>query len=78
MFTNRCVINISPQFGEELEVDWNPVEADDGREVDQHFGQVSVVDRQSDHQVDDPVVAVKVSVQGSIVFRILPVSSFQL
>jgi hypothetical protein len=72
------VINISPQFGEELEVDWNPVEADDGREVDQHFGQVSVVDRQSDHQVDDPVVAVKVSVQGSIVFRILPVSSFQL
>jgi len=78
MFTNRCVINISPQFGEELEVDWNPVEADDGREVDQHFGQVSVVDRQSDHQVDDPVVTVKVSVQGSVVFRVLTVSSFQL
>ena len=72
------MINIRPQLWEELEVDRNSVETDDGREVDQHLGQVSVVDRQPNHQVDDSVVAVEVPVQGSIVFGVLAVRNFEL
>ena len=72
------MVNVGPEFGEELEVNRDSFEPDHGREVDQHLGQVAVVDGQTHHQIDHQVVAVEVPVQGLVVVRVMAVLSLEL
>ena len=72
------VVDVNPELGKELEMKGNTVQSHHGRQVNQGLGDILVVDRQADHEVNQTVVGIKVSLKRAVIVTVLAVMSLKL